>query len=84
MTKKPTDLELAKALYDLTTFLGILPSKDEKHEISDAIFDLIDPIFEAHGFDMHQKLELFRKKGLVDEASERGHKMHLANKAKFG
>ena len=82
MTQKPTDLELAKAIWDLTCLLGILPTREEKQHVCSAVSDLIDPILKEHGFDIYKREEFYGLPGVVDEASKRGYEEHLANKRK--
>ena len=74
---KPTDLELAKALWEVSIYVGQLPTKSEKRTINAVIDDLIRKVITAHNLSFEQEQDFRDKNGPISLAAKKALKAHF-------
>jgi len=74
---KPTDLELAKALWEVSIYVGQLPTKSEKRAINAVIDDLIRKVITAHNLSFEQVQDFQDRNGPISLAAKKALKTHF-------
>jgi len=68
--KKPTTLELAKALHDVSSYVGQLPTNAEKDAICEAIHKLVAEVLTAHQVTPEEASKFFGDDGPIKAAAK--------------
>ena len=70
MTQKtPTSLQLAKALHDVSSYVGQMPTKAEKEAICQVIHTMVAEVLVAHGATPEEASEFFSNDGPLKTAA---------------
>lgn len=77
---EPTNEELAKAVYELSIMLGLLPSRTEKDCIMEVTLKLVCDWWEANREEREDFSDWLKTPGYVREASKKGYQLHYQSK----
>ena len=76
---EPTKEELAKAVYELGVFNGMLITKKEREHIQSACIQLVTA-WAQHNMKVPEFEAWVETPGLIKQASEKGYQQHLESK----
>jgi hypothetical protein len=77
---EPTKEELAKAVYELSIMVGLLPSRTEKDCVMEATLKLVCDWWEANRESHDDFSDWLKTPGHVREASKKGYQLHYGSK----
>ena len=77
---EPTKEELAKAVYELSIMVGLLPSRTEKDCVTEATLKLVCDWWKANGDSRGGFSDWLKIPGHVREASKKGYQLHCESK----
>ena len=85
--EKPTSEDLAKAVWELSTLMGILPSRTEREVIMSTVLKLLTNWWlteKSFDFPAPQNYQEFQKwlqtTSFIKQASKTGYQMHIESK----
>jgi hypothetical protein len=77
---EPTKEELAKAVYELSIMVGLLPSRIEKDCIMEVTLKLVCDWWEANREGREDFSDWLKTPGHVRDASKKGYQLHYGSK----